>query len=69
MDRSMKPQHKKSTKRVRIIETGEIFDSAEECAKAIGGNPSGISAVINGRQEKHMGLTFAYHGRSNYDED
>lgn len=52
------------TKRVRILETGEIFDSAEECAKAIGGSTSGISKCINGRLERHKGFTFVYEGWS-----
>lgn len=34
---------------VRIVETGEVFDSIKECADVIGGTPSVVSNVVNKR--------------------
>ena len=34
-------------KQIRIIETGEVFDSATECAKAINGNVQNVYAAVN----------------------
>ena len=45
-------------KRVKIVETGEIFDSMSDCARAIGGTISGIYDCNNGRQETHRGYHF-----------
>lgn len=50
----------KPTERVRIIETGEIFSSAADCARRIGGTPSGIHDCKTGRQRKHRGYTFDF---------
>lgn len=43
---------------VRIIETGETFDSIKECADHIDGDPSSICACLKGRKKSHMGLHF-----------
>ena len=48
--------------RVRVIETGEVYDSVQECAEAIGGNIHHIYHVIAGTRESHKGHTFAWHG-------
>lgn len=45
---------------VRIVETGEVFKNATECAKYIDGNLTNISACFNGRQHTHKGYTFEY---------
>ena len=55
---------KRTTRRVKVLETGDIYDSPAECAAAIGGQVSGISKVISGVREHHMGYTFAYVGRA-----
>lgn len=34
---------------VKIVETGEVFDSIKACADAIGGTPSVVSNVVNKR--------------------
>ena len=43
---------------IRIVETGEVFESLHECAKRIGGTQSGISACLAGRQSTHRGYHF-----------
>lgn len=44
--------------RVRIIETGDIYDSLAECARAIDGCISSISLCVNGKQNSHLGYHF-----------
>lgn len=46
--------------RVRIVETGEVFDNAAALTRAINGNPNCVSRVLRGIQKKHLGLTFEY---------
>ena len=48
------------TQAVRIVETGEIFKSVKECAKALGHHPSDISHYISGRYKDLRGLHFEY---------
>lgn len=43
---------------IRIIETGEVFQSQYECAKAINGSTTGVSMAINGQRNSHMGYHF-----------
>lgn len=43
---------------IRIVETGEAYESIHECARRIGGNPSNISACLAGRQLTHRGYHF-----------
>lgn len=45
---------------IRIVETGEIFESISECARRIGGHPSNIVRCLNGRQSTHLGYHFEY---------
>ena len=45
---------------VRIVETGEVFESIAECARRIGGDPSLISHCLAGRQSTHRGYHFEY---------
>ncbi len=48
------------TKPIRIIETGEIFRSIIDCAKAIECHPSDISHTISGVKKSVKGLTFEF---------
>lgn len=43
---------------IKIIETGELFDSQLECAKAIDGDPGNISYCLSGKLKSHKGLHF-----------
>ena len=45
---------------VRIIETGEIFESLSECARRIGGNPGHIAHCLAGKRSTHKGYHFEY---------
>lgn len=47
-------------KKVRVVETGNIYDSLTECARAIGGTPSGIATCKMGRQSRHRGYHFDF---------
>ena len=45
---------------IRIVETGEIFESISECARRIGGDQANISACLAGRRSTHLGYHFEY---------
>lgn len=45
---------------VRIVETGEVFESLSECARQIGGDRSAISNCLAGRRSTHLGYHFEY---------
>lgn len=45
---------------VRIIETGEVYRSQAECARAIGGSQPNINACLTGRRNKHLGYHYEY---------
>ena len=46
-------------KRVKILETGAIYDSESDCARAINGDVSNVSACLAGRRNHHLGYHFA----------
>ena len=50
----------KKTTPVRIVETGEVFESLSECARRIGGDPSCIAKCLAGRRSTHLGYHFEY---------
>lgn len=52
------PPYSKPGKRVKIVETGEAFDSLTECAKHINGFKTAISACLLGKVKTHMGYHF-----------
>lgn len=54
------PNAGRKGKRIRIIETGEEFDSITLCEKAINGNNRHISDCLSGRQRTHRGYHFEY---------
>lgn len=45
---------------VRILETGQVFRSQAECARAIEGYQANINACLMGRRYTHMGYHFEY---------
>ena len=53
-----KPIEHPNAIRVRVVETGEIFDSARKCADAIGGDKKGIVCCLNGEWKSYNGLHF-----------
>lgn len=58
----LKTPSKNRAKRVRIVETGEVFDSLSDCANAIGGREYSISMCLNDKYKRHAhkGLHFEY---------
>lgn len=48
------------SKRMRIIETGEEFSSAVECAKSINGSYADIYHCLNGERKTHKGYHYEY---------
>lgn len=52
------PPHPHEGVRVRIVETGEVFDSLTECADAINGFKTAISACLLGKVKSHKGYHF-----------
>lgn len=52
---------KKSVGRpIRIVETGEVFESEAECARAIDGIQGNIALCLIGRRYTHRGFHFEY---------
>ena len=45
---------------IRIVETGEIFESISECARRIGGSRAQISNCLAGRNQTCLGYHFEY---------
>lgn len=45
---------------IRIVETGEVFESIQECARRIGGYQSAISTCLAGKRSTHHGYHFEY---------
>lgn len=43
---------------IRIVETGEIFESLTECARRIGGDTANISRCLTGKQSTYRGYHF-----------
>ena len=45
---------------IRIVETGEVYESAYECARRIGGSHGAIWECLAGRRSTHHGYHFEY---------
>ena len=45
---------------VRVVETGQVYPSYTDCARAIGGTVSGIHDCKSGRQRQHRGYHFEF---------
>ena len=60
-----KPEAPEPPKRkVRIVETGEVFDSIRDCAKAIDVAEQHVWACLNGHRHTRLGLHFEYYSDS-----
>lgn len=46
--------------RVRIVETGEVFNSIRECARAVNGDARDLTKCLNGTQKTHNGYHYEY---------
>ena len=51
--------------KILVVETGEVYDSYEDVAKAIGGRRSGVHACLRGtgNRSSHMGYHFRFVSR------
>ncbi len=54
------PNRRRNVRPVRIVETGDVFDNAASCARAIGGRQSTIQKLLHGIGKSHLGYTFQY---------
>lgn len=55
----LKTAHHKGRK-VKIVESGEIFGSIRDCARKINGNQPSINRCLSGDRKTHRGLHFEY---------
>ena len=46
---------------VEIVETGQVFRTARDCASFVGGDYSSIYACLRGDRRSHMGYTYKYY--------
>lgn len=58
------PRRKLIGQRVEVIETGDVYRTARDCARYIQGDYGSIYACLRGERSSHMGFTFRY-----YDEN
>lgn len=54
------PNAGRKGKPIRIVETGEVFNTSLECEKAINGNNRHINDCLKGRLKTHRGYHFEY---------
>ena len=59
-EQGAKTSGEKSSRSVRVIETGVIYPSIRECARQIGGHANAILACCNGRYKQHYGYSFEW---------
>ena len=59
-------QHPPGEQPVRIVETGEVFKSINECARKINGIESGIRHCLYGHRHTHRDLHFEYADKDEY---
>ena len=52
--------NKGGSTQIRIVETGEVFESLHECARRIGGKHQSISQCLAGKRSTHRGYHFEY---------
>lgn len=50
----------KKTTPIRIVETGDVYESQHECARRIGCDQSAIAHCLAGRRSTHLGYHFEY---------
>lgn len=54
------PNAGRKGKPIRIVETGEVFNTLKDCEEAIDGNNRHINDCLRGRQRSHRGYHFEY---------
>lgn len=53
-------KRKPHTRKVRVIETGKIYNSISECGTDVGGDTPGICGCLSGRHKTHRGYHYEY---------
>lgn len=48
-------------RQVKVLETGQVFRTARDCANYISGDYGSIYACLRGDRQSHMGYTFEYY--------
>lgn len=56
-------------RRIRIVETGQVFMSVGSLAAYIDGDESSVYRVLRGERDHHKGFTFEYHYEEHEDEN
>lgn len=57
----MPPVRKVIGRRVEVIETGDVYRTARDCARHINGDYGSVYACLRGERSSHMGYTFKYY--------
>lgn len=52
---------KQTGRRVEIVETGEVFRTARDCANYVSGDYGSVYACLRGDRNSHMGYTYKYY--------
>jgi hypothetical protein len=59
---------RQTSRSVEVIETGDVYRTARDCADYIGGDYGSIYACLRGERGSHLGYTFRYYD-SEYGEN
>lgn len=54
------PRQRANVRSIRVLETGDVYPSAEAAARIIGGSGGNIRRVLSGDLKHHRGLHFEY---------
>ena len=54
------PKPRANGRRILVVETGDLYNSVQQCADAINGRREGIYSVLNGRAWTYKGYHFQY---------
>lgn len=59
---------RQTSRPVEVIETGDVYRTARDCADYIGGDYGSVYACLRGERRSHMGYTYRYYD-SEYGEN
>lgn len=59
---NMAPRRIRATgRKVQVVETGDVFRTARDCADYLGGDYGSVYACLRGERRSHMGYTYQYY--------
>jgi hypothetical protein len=58
---TLSSRRRQTGKRVEVVETGDVYRTARDCARYIGGDYGSVYACLRGDRRSHMGYTFRYY--------